>query len=298
MTHRLCHLSRIATAGALLVIVAGLGASAAVAQRPAASEELVVRSLPRLGLPYAGLVDVSCSSSSFCMAVGSFGSGFSTGSFFERWNGRSWSRVRAFSPPASRPEPGANPGEGLQSLSCVSARDCWAVGYDYGRMLVEHYDGRSFTRSSAPVSNGNLISVSCSSARSCWAINTGLGTRPPGAPLRFNGHGWQFAPPCRQASPGDGITTRRFRVGRSPPAGSSAPAAPPAGGPLRSGVSAAPGGCSACPRRSRPASRCRVSTAARAATAWRSAPRRSTPRCRGHRRWPSSGTVRCGGSRA
>ncbi|HLI58675.1 MAG TPA: hypothetical protein VKV21_03325 [Solirubrobacteraceae bacterium] len=235
MTHRLRHLSRIATAGALLVILAGLGASAAVAQRPAASEELAVRALPRVGLPYAGLVGVSCPSVSFCMAVGSFGSGHSTGSFFERWNGRSWRRIAvqrrvswlavsclsasfcltvgtadrgarvigarwggrswsgvgAFSPPAVAPEPGANPGEGLQVLSCATRRDCWAVGYDYGRTLVEHWNGRSWSRSSAPTRNGNLISVSCSSARDCWAAATPLNATPI-APLHFDGRSWRI----------------------------------------------------------------------------------------------------------
>src|SRR5579875_3668956 len=189
----------------------------------AAAEELVVRALPRPGLRYAGLLGVSCPSPSFCMAVGSFGSGSSMGSFFERfngrswrrieaqrgvnwlavsclsdsfcltvgtagrgtrilsdrWNGRSWSGTRAFSPPVSAPEPGANPGEGLQSLSCAARNDCWAVGYAYGRTLVEHWNGRSFTRSSAPVRNGNLISVSCSAARDCWAVNAG--PDPPAA---------------------------------------------------------------------------------------------------------------------
>ncbi len=213
----------------------------------AAKYELVVRSLPRVGLPHAGLVGVSCPSSSFCMAVGSFGSGFSTGGFFERfngrswrridvqrgtiwlavsclsesfclavgtdpgtrvaaarWNGRGWSAVGAFSPPPSAVEPGANPGEGLQSLSCATRGDCWAVGYAYGKTLVEHWNGRSWSRSTAAVRNGNLISVGCSSAGDCWAAATPLNGTPI-APLHFDGHAWRVA-----SLPG-AFTQRRYQ---------------------------------------------------------------------------------------
>ncbi|MHB1570028.1 MAG: hypothetical protein ACYC0H_12605 [Solirubrobacteraceae bacterium] len=211
------------------------GSSPGPGSSSSANDELVVRELPRLGLPHAGLVSVSCPSSSFCMAVGSFGAGLSTGSFFERWNGRSWrrtdvqratnwlavsclseslcmavgtgpgarvagarwngrawSRVGAFSPPPSAVQPGANPGEALQSLSCATPRDCWAVGYDYGRTLVEHWTGRSWSRSSAPVRKGSLISVSCASAGDCWAVSTPLNATAI-APLQFNGRAWQVA---------------------------------------------------------------------------------------------------------
>src|SRR5207253_10400789 len=76
--------------------------------------------------------------------------------------------------PNSRPTPTDNFPSGV---TCVSASDCWAVGY-YNNVsayqtLIEHWDGSSWTTVSSPNTNPtqqNLLrSVTCVSASDCWA---------------------------------------------------------------------------------------------------------------------------------
>ncbi|MHB1469635.1 MAG: hypothetical protein ACYCX7_10805 [Solirubrobacteraceae bacterium] len=132
-----------------------------------------------LGGSESSLESVSCLSSSFCIAVGHT----RNGTLAERFNGRSWSRVGSVSP--------AGPGvDGLNSVSCVSRRDCWAAGYIHGALntpagsLVEHYDGHAFTTSSTPRARGYLTSVSCATSASCWAVGD------HGAD-HYDGHAWK-----------------------------------------------------------------------------------------------------------
>jgi hypothetical protein len=79
--------------------------------------------------------------------------------------------------PNSRPTPTDNFPSGV---TCVSASDCWAVGYynnvSANQTLIEHWDGVSWTTITSPNTNPtqqNLLrSVSCVSASDCWAAGS------------------------------------------------------------------------------------------------------------------------------
>jgi hypothetical protein len=119
----------------------------------------------------SSLQSVSCVSSSDCWAVGSF-SFRPGGSRSEalHWNGRRWSRV-------SVPEAAVGGGllYGLRGVSCVSAADCWAVGYHErpgGPLvpLIMRWNGSRWSPESLHRASGVLFGVSCASALSCWAV--------------------------------------------------------------------------------------------------------------------------------
>jgi hypothetical protein len=127
------------------------------------------------------LLGVTCTSATDCWAVGHHDSGdvaiFDT--LIEHYDGVSWSVVNS---------PNSTEGQDneLQSVTCTSASDCWAVGYySIGnpalptgvvvyQTLVEHWDGTSWTivtsPNSSPVENNNLHGVSCPSTVDCWAV--------------------------------------------------------------------------------------------------------------------------------
>ena len=96
--------------------------------------------------------------------------------------------------PASNSGPGwsvvASPNTTEQQLlgtDCVSATDCWAVGYYYGlgitysQTLVEHWNGNSWTIMSSPnvqfqgggPAPNRLNSVACNGSADCWAVGYG-----------------------------------------------------------------------------------------------------------------------------
>src|SRR5438552_8870670 len=70
----------------------------------------------------------------------------------------------------------------LNGVTCVSASDCWAVGYyssSADQTLVEHWDGMSWAIISSPnisaSTNNYLVGVTCVSASDCWAVGYYLG---------------------------------------------------------------------------------------------------------------------------
>jgi len=117
------------------------------------------------------LNSVSCVSVSWCIAVGTFDDGASTGPLMELWDGSSLS---------IQIEGGLLPGmfEELESVSCVSVSWCIAVGfYTYAfhdQNLVLNWDGTSWHTmmppSTSPTNDDGLNSVSCVSASMCVAV--------------------------------------------------------------------------------------------------------------------------------
>lgn len=113
------------------------------------------------------LYDVSCTSSSRCVAVGYDEN--QSGTLVESWNGKSWSVT---------PSPGGGTDGVLAAVTCRSAGRCVAVGSHegtYGLLtLVESWDGSrwSVVPSPSPGTEGNnaLSSVSCASATRCVAV--------------------------------------------------------------------------------------------------------------------------------
>jgi hypothetical protein len=67
------------------------------------------------------LTGVSCPSSGFCEAVGTYQNGFRQANLAETWNGTNWTRQRL-------PVPAGSFSQGLTAVSCTSAQFCEAVG--------------------------------------------------------------------------------------------------------------------------------------------------------------------------
>jgi hypothetical protein len=84
------------------------------------------------------LYGVTCSSVSNCWAVGSSntGSGGVAQTLIERWDGSSWSVVAS-------PNTNASQDNYLNGVTCVSASECWAVGYFAEQTLVLKYAANS-----------------------------------------------------------------------------------------------------------------------------------------------------------
>jgi hypothetical protein len=128
---------------------------------------------------------VSCTSRSFCVAVGRWG----TGPFplVERWNGSRWSLQH---------DPGRHE---LNAISCTSPTACLAVG----ATRVDRWNGARWIRESLGRGRmSGLSSVSCSSADSCLAAGwrpQGGGWPPKGgfgaATALWNGRRWALQRP-------------------------------------------------------------------------------------------------------
>ena len=122
-----------------------------------------------------GLNGVSCSSATFCAAVGSQGDSAHPARgdvpLTMIWNGSRWRKTATPLPK------GWTEGE-LDSLSCRSARYCVAIGeYNRGSYqypLAETWNGGAWTAAKPPRAAGGLLAVrgavSCGAARNCVAV--------------------------------------------------------------------------------------------------------------------------------
>jgi hypothetical protein len=118
-----------------------------------------------------GLGNVSCLSTTFCMAIGAYaGANGETETLAESWNGMAWSVV-------------TTPVQAiynLWNLSCVSDEQCTAVGsYDtsggVGQTLIETWNGTAWSIVSSPdegTGNNSLYGVACTSDGSCVAVGS------------------------------------------------------------------------------------------------------------------------------
>jgi hypothetical protein len=140
--------------------------------------------------------DVSCTSSSRCIAVG-YQQINSLNPLFEAWNGVAWSVVTPSDPSAVGI---------LDSISCTSATRCMAVGsVNQNGTFAETWDGKSWSVVPTPNPTGInalLNGVSCSSASSCVAVgdhHNAKGTAVVPLAEAWNGSKWSIVP---SAGPG------------------------------------------------------------------------------------------------
>ena len=171
-TLRLRYVVR-AALGSLLVVLLLVGAEPASASVWSQSV-----ATPR-GAKGTDLKDVSCTSRTNCVAVGSYWNrdaqwpGFP---LIERWNGETWA-IQRIPRPLIRGR--------LNAVSCISVGACTAVGYEERphHALVERWNGKTW--SIQPTNTvGELNAVSCASSRSCVAVdNLDLA-------LHWNGRTW------------------------------------------------------------------------------------------------------------
>jgi hypothetical protein len=136
--------------------------------------------------PGSGFGGVTCTSASFCVAVGGGPAGVRT--LAERWNGRSWDIQRT---------PNPSQGGGLAAVSCTSAVACTAVA-DLG--AAERWNGAKWTIQPTPStgSPGSMFNtVACTSASSCTAageLTDSSGHQFDTLAERWNGRSWHIQP--------------------------------------------------------------------------------------------------------
>ncbi len=128
------------------------------------------------------LAGLSCTSTTNCVAAGSFGNFRNKGvarNEILRWNGKKWLKV-------STPDPGGSkPGSqnALFGINCSSPRDCWAVGGFGGTSIALaanealHWNGTKWSLVKTPNPSGSgkgatneLNSVRCTTSANCWAV--------------------------------------------------------------------------------------------------------------------------------
>jgi hypothetical protein len=158
--------------------------------------------VPVKALSFTWLSGVYCSSASNCWAVGVSQASVNAAMLNQvlRWNGSRW-RLSPAPQPGGRKHGDVST---LESVRCLTARDCWAVGYYLrrGASLDEalHWNGRTWSQVPAPTPGGilsndvnELNDVFCASHANCWAVGD-FGTQDTSAnqALHWNGKSWSL----------------------------------------------------------------------------------------------------------
>jgi hypothetical protein len=154
------------------------------------------------------LYGVSCSSMSDCWAVGSFVGDTidSIETLTEHWDGLLWSIVSSPNDPSGVPD-------GLYTVTCVSAANCWAVGFTRDPTepltLVEHWDGIAWAIVNSPNVDSDdwdeLLSVACASDSECWGVGVGAPSRFQTVAERWDGSSWTITESPNKLIPLDDI---------------------------------------------------------------------------------------------
>jgi hypothetical protein len=156
-------------AGAVLALLVALGSltvPGAVATRGptvtpvACSTEWAIVPSGNQGRNTNNLSRVSMVSADDAWAVGTYVAGSITQPLTEHWDGVAFSVVPS-APVAGR--------SALNGVSAVASNDAWAVGFIGTSVLIEHWDGSAWTRSSSHV-QGVLQGVDAVSANDVWAV--------------------------------------------------------------------------------------------------------------------------------
>ena len=151
--------------------------------------------------PATFLEGVSCPATTACIAVGTAGTASSTAlvtaPLAEEWTGGTWTALTV-------PDPGAS-GDlvELNSVSCLSATNCMAVGDDQNgavtadTTVAAQWNGTTWAivATPSPATFSALLSVSCTSATFCSAVGvssaTATGAASPLAEV-WNGSTWSL----------------------------------------------------------------------------------------------------------
>jgi sugar lactone lactonase YvrE len=159
------------------------------------------------GAKEGGLLAVSCSSSTECVAVGTtFNGEGHLQPYATLWKSGSWTVKSVPNPPE-----GVN--TVLQGVSCPSARSCMAVGFSdsssHGRTaVIESWNGSEWSLGSAKIPpetsgfpNGpNLFGVSCTSPGACTAVGWYENASHRGSLIeRWDGKQWSIQAPANAA---------------------------------------------------------------------------------------------------
>jgi RNA polymerase sigma factor (sigma-70 family) len=141
------------------------------------------------------LLGVTCVGASDCWAVGYYGNSSTSYALIEQNAGSGWDVV-----PTSGDS--GNFGSMLNSVTCLSATDCWAVGSGIGGTpgLIEQDTGSGWVIVSSPMPPGaglaSLDSVTCVNADDCWAVGNYITSSStfPSLVEQDTGSGWSIVP--------------------------------------------------------------------------------------------------------
>jgi hypothetical protein len=159
---------------------------------------------------------VTCVSATDCWAVGAVeyvnpSSGDYTSPqepLVEQYDGSRWSVTASPSPQGNAATAGSSE---LESVTCVNASDCWAVGYganDSGSPLFEQFDGDVWKLIAVTGTAGapaDLNSVTCTSSRACLAVGAGGAADDSNVIDRFDGNNWTTVTLSTAAANGMGL---------------------------------------------------------------------------------------------
>jgi hypothetical protein len=154
-----------------------------------------IQPTPPTGHRYADLSEVSCPTSTDCVAVGDQGTLSRLVPLIERWDGTRWAIQKTpVLPSRSLPT--------LSSVSCAAAASCTAIGYHETSSgeepLVERWNGTTWVLQHVPGATNDVLGVvSCPAATSCTATGwypTGANTSAPLA-AHWNGTAWALQYP-------------------------------------------------------------------------------------------------------
>ncbi|HWL65554.1 MAG TPA: carboxypeptidase-like regulatory domain-containing protein [Actinomycetota bacterium] len=140
------------------------------------------------------LSDVTCVTPSDCWAVGAYVTeGLQVRTLILQWDGVSWEIVNS-------PDIGVDPWNGLNSVECISASECWAVGFNTttgtAKTLILKWDGTKWDVHDSPNAStkGNVLhGVTCLSGSDCWAVGsyTGDDATKHTLTMRWDGNVWE-----------------------------------------------------------------------------------------------------------
>ena len=192
--HRLIAARGVAGGIARLAITGTLVASGVLIAAQAAQASWLEVSLPNPAGTFSELSDISCTSPTVCMAVGT-SEGTTNQVLAESRSGSSWI-VQGIAQPAA--------GSSLNGISCTSANACITVGNSPkgstgARPLAERWNGISWTilgaKDIATATRTSLTEVSCVSATRCMAVGDSQNSvrDVPLAEL-WNGARWRIVP--------------------------------------------------------------------------------------------------------
>jgi hypothetical protein len=140
----------------------------------------------------AVLHSVACSSSSYCMAVGEYIDKVTQDvrPAAEQWNGKAWSLTPVpFSADAALTN--------LAGVSCVTSKDCWAVGWSGSNTLTDQWNGTTWSTEPSPSPQpgqyDSLDGVACRSAADCWAVGVTTGSYTNSLLEHWGGTSWSLA---------------------------------------------------------------------------------------------------------
>ena len=154
-------------------------------------------SVSHSGSSYGELRGVSCTSPTFCLAVGGTFTAPGRKMFVERWDGNAWSMLATLQPP--------DPQEYVpDGIACASSTLCFVVGNRQGdggvKPLLQKWNGTTWSSLDRGPDlaglNGDLTGVTCSAPTSCVAVGYEYhgGDNATTVIVRWNGTSWAKVP--------------------------------------------------------------------------------------------------------